>query len=806
MKLNQIIQLDAMILGVQTARAGRNVRQEALSQRRRIRAREGQTVDTMRYVVKIRCIALVFALGGWALVACSSPSQPAQASPDADAAAATDADAAADTAPQPLGHPRLLYAPEHKAIVVGRQNQPPFDAVWTRLRAQAAELPATPTPGTWDSGVWAHNAAAAQANAVIAWALDDQTAAAKAKQLLLSFTDNLEDNTDADLDIHIQSVLLPFANTWDLLLATPWITPDEAKQAQTRIASVNRKFAAKYLEDGFSRMFSMVVTQNNHPLRAASAIGYVALAFPDEADATSWLDWATDQMDYLLGPKGHYVQSDGGVTEGPFYFSFGFAAVAPFLLALDRNSPASVVHHHTCITRNDNDPWNDNGCVEGEPFTLVNPLRDPTFMATLDWSVSLRRPSGVRATLDDTHVAITDGAALTTAIGGPSYLVWDWGTNAVMPFDTEKFDNLTPWYLAHVGDAAPAPPPWRNRFFPAGGQAVFRSGWGTDDLWLLLVADNGPARKSLHNHADGSSFALSAYGEDLLIDTGYYKPDATNNPLTMDAPSHNVILVDGVGAPKRGLLNAWGDTDAFLENTKDGEAVAWAEARISYEQAEIRRGIAFARKRYFVVADRIHSDVPTARKFQWRAHLWGGFDVGGTYTVAGHHVTLNRPLAGLAIDATTTAGEATFIEPPFTALEPPHVHDIDGSGNHAVADATVTAVAPGFLVVLAPHKAGATGDDGPLAVTSVPTGPLGGAWTIAGTTAGAPWQDVAWLRDAGAATTLTLPGPHTLETDAAFVLVSLAGDYALVAGGTHVALDGVALVTGNAAPVAIFSH
>ena len=49
-----------------------------------------------------------------------------------------------------------------------------------------------------------------------------------------------------------------------------------------------------------------------------------------------------------------------------------------------------------------------------------------------------------------------------------------------------------------------------------------------------------------------------AGGEDLLIDTGYYKPDATNNPLTMDAPSHNVILVDGVGAPKRGLLNAWG--------------------------------------------------------------------------------------------------------------------------------------------------------------------------------------------------------------------------------------------------------
>ena len=735
--------------------------------------------------------------------ACAPPASPQiAAAVDAD----TDVDVATDATPTPLVHPRLMYAPSQKAIIAARQNQPPFDAVWKRLRDQAAATPPVPTAGTWDTSVWAQNASAAQANAVMAWALDDAAAGAKAKQLLLGLTDNLEDNTDLDLDIHIPSVLMPLANTWDLLLATPWLTDAEAKQAQTRIASVTRKFVARNLDDSFMKTVSFVFTQNNHPLRAASAIGYVALAFPDEPDATRWLDWATDQMDYLLGPKGHYVQSDGGVSEGPFYFSFGFAAAVQFLLALDRNSPASTVHHHTCITRNDVDPWTDNGCVEGEPFTLVNPLRDPRFMSTLDWSVSLRRPSGLRAVLDDSHLAITDGAALTTSLGGANYLIWDWGTNAIMPFDTEKFDNLTPWYLAYVADVTPAPPPWRNRFFPEGGQAVFRSGWGTDDLWLMLVADHGPARKSLHNHADGASFALAAYGEDLLIDTGYYKPDAMNNPLTTDAPSHNVILIDGVGAPKRGVLNAWGDTDAFLENTKDGEMVAWAEARIAYEQAGIRRGIAFARQRYFVVADRIHSDVNTPRTFQWRAHLWAGFDVDGAYAVTGNRVTVDRPLAGLSIDVTTTAGAPTFVEPAFKALQPPHVHDISGSGNHAVADATITAVAPGFLAVLAPYKAGTIGADGPLTVTAVAAGTAGAAWIIEGTKAGVKWHDVAWLRDAGAAPLLTLPGPHTLETDAEFVLVSESGDYALLAGGSRVALDGVALISNNSAPVAVVSH
>ncbi len=701
-------------------------------------------------------------------------------------------------------HPRLMFTKEHKAIIVARQNKPPFDAMWQRLRDQAAATPAAPTPGTWDSGLWSQYAFAAQANAILAWALDDAAAGAKAKQLLLALQDNLEDNDDLDLDIHIPGVLLPYANAWDLLQATPWITADEAKQAQKQLASVTRKFVAKNLDDSFMRMVSFIFTQNNHPLRAASSIGYIALAFPDDPDATRWLDWATDQMDYLLGPKGHYVQSDGGVVEGPFYFSFGFGAVVPFLLALDRNSPADAVHHHTCITRNDVDPWDDNGCVEGEAFTLKNPLRDPTFLSTLDWSIALRRPSGVRAVLNDTHVAVTNGAALLTSLGGANYLLWDWATNAVLPYDTQKFQDLTAWYLGLVADVTPAPPPWRNRFFPAAGHATFRSGWGTDDLWLMLVADHGPARKSLHNHADGASFALSAYGEDLLIDTGYYKPDSMQNPLTTDSPSHNVILVDGVGAPKRGLLNTWGDTDAFLENTHDGEMVAWAEGRIAYEKAEIRRGIAFARKRYFVVADRIQSEVATPRTFQWRAHLWAGFDVGGTYTLAGNRLTIDRQHGGLLIAATTTAGDPTFVEPPFKPLKPPHVHDTDGSGNHAVADATISAVAPGFLVVLAPFKEGATEDDGPLTVTAVTAGAASGAWTIDGVTAGTKWRDVAWLRDANAGSTLTLADGHTLETDAAFVLVAESGAYALIAGGTHLTLDGKSLIANNAAPVAVF--
>lgn len=165
-------------------------------------------------------------------------------------------------------------------------------------------------------------------------------------------------------------------------------------------------------------------------------------------------------------------------------------------------------------------------------------------------------------------------------------------------------------------------------------------------------------------------------------------------------------------------------------------------------------------------------------------------------------MTVDRKLAGLTLDAATTAGDPTWVEPPFTPLEPPFVHDFGTPGNHAVVDATISAVSPGFLVVLAPYAEGAKGADGPLAVSAVSAGSGGAAWTIAGGTSAAPWRDDAWLRDASAPTTL-VEGSHTLETDARFVLLSEAGDYALVADGTHVTLDGTALIHDNAKPVAV---
>ena len=64
--------------------------------------------------------------------------------------------------------------------------------------------------------------------------------------------------------------------------------------------------------------------------------GYVALAFPDHPEATTWADWSFSELEYLWGPQGRYVQPDGGISEGPFYGNFAWAPSALlFVAALD---------------------------------------------------------------------------------------------------------------------------------------------------------------------------------------------------------------------------------------------------------------------------------------------------------------------------------------------------------------------------------------------------------------------------------------------------------------------------------------
>lgn len=676
-------------------------------------------------------------------------------------------------AEQPADERFLIADPALLDVVRERRERAPFDAVWATVVERSEMELREPDASTWDHSALGHNARIAQAAAFRAWVDGDADAAARAVAALDTLEADIDRNPDWDINIRMPHTVTCGANAVELLEEAGFATAAQADAWRDVIGAIGEEAYARFVLNDAMRQIALGVSQNNHPIRTASAIGYAALADLDRPGAMERLDWVVSELDYLLGPGGQYIQADGVVSEGPHYYAFGMGAGFAMLIGLDNRMDPAHVYTRDCINRQDIDPWAGHGCVDGEGFVLSNPIRNDLLQATADWSVAQRLPTGHRPPRDDSYLVSVNGLPLLTHWGAPDHLVWDWVDNDDAPLELGKGMDLAVHHLLYAdGDPAAGPPDWTTRAFEDGGEITFRSGWDTDARWLHLAADAGASRKTLHDHVDGTSFQLAAYGDYLLIDTGYYKPNELDNAKTAHAPSHNVLPIDGEGAPRKGLLTDFGDTDAFLEGVSLGDRVEWAEARMAFADAELTRGVAMVDGRFFVIADLVETDVTEAREHRWRVHLNAGFDAGGTWALTGDGATLARASGAASVHIASTGGAPTVEEPPYSPLQAPHVYLFDGdrqARDHAVVDAVVEGRAPGFLAVLAPWKVGVEdGAEAPLVVEplAVPAGVA--AWSVTDAD-GSVWLAV--LRDADAPGTVDIGG-GTLETDAQVVLAS----------------------------------
>ena len=758
-------------------------------------------------------LALATLLAGCHDGADASPPDAPDAGVALDAAggldATDDADAGADLGPLPPwpARPALVTRPDRKAAILAHADVAPWSGFVADLRGNAAGDCVEDTNAVWDIGTHVSNAYIAQANAVLAWLFDDAAAAGKARACLRFV------RTDWETSRGLNHAMAPFsiasAVAWDLMAGTSMFPAAEAAEARRRLVLVNEKFFDRTAVDPANRWAALTVTQNNITIRSSAAMAYVALAFPDEPRSREILDFAAGELDYLWGPKGRYIEDDGVVSEEPFYFGYGFPPALAFFAAMRNAWPADRWLGRTCINRNDKDPWAPIDCVEGEAYRWEDPLAAPganphadRLWSAFDWSLDHRMPSGLRSTTGDGAMRTQNAGLLLAAFSGRARYAWDARRNDRGGVDTDRGLNLLPQHLFEIdAEAADDEPAWTSSAHRTSGHVTLRSDWGPDALWLLALAESGPARKTLHDHADGTSYALWAYGEYLLLDAGYYKPDSLANAVTADAPSHNVILIDGQGAPKRGLLNNFGDADASLDRFVDGPRLDYAEVSQSYESTTIHRSVVMVRNRYALVADRLETQSADARDHAWRVNGFAGYDSGGSYALDADGVTFTRAKAGLRVAIASNAGEPVVGEPPYVENAAPHVHaigDDPGTSHHAVGDAVVRGVAPGFLAVLAPWKAGAAAGapEAPLTVTRLAS--TGG--TAAFTVSGAHGTDVVWLRTPTGPATLAVPGGKTLTTDAELVVANLDDGLLLYRGGTGVTWDGAKHTGATAAP------
>ncbi len=641
------------------------------------------------------------------------------------------------TGPEPRRH--LLYRPEHKPLILGRLDSHPYDRVHDRIQAIAAEELQADEPGSWDRRVNIHNADVVQANAVLAWLHDDDAAAAKALEGLATIESEFwRTHGVSDINIRMPHFNLGMTDGIGLLLDAGYLSEDEAAPFIAELADINAQFYEDYVQGELLRNIWLTPAQNNHPIRTAAAIGYVAMAFPEAPGSDEQLNWAVSEMDYLWSPATPYVQADGGVSEGPFYFGFAWGVSTLFFAAMHNGMDPDHSYVRSCINRSDKDPWTGHGCVEGESFTFDNPLFSDSFHATAEWSLALSLPSGHRPPLADAYFNPFNGGGLLTGFGGDPTLVWDWERNVDRPYEMRHGIETAPAHLLWLDPdavAAAAPPEWTSRYLPDAGHAVFRSGWDADAVWMLLVAEGGDARKTVHDHADGLSLSMAAYGEYLLLDPGYYKPNPLNNARTSAPEAHNKILIDGSAGPDKGLLVDWGDTDAQLTDWHQGDGWELARGSTSYEDTDFVRTVLFIEGRWAAVVDQLDTAQTEARPHSWRMNGYAGHGSGGSFELRDDGARWERALAGVDVYLASDAGDMSFVEPEFHEDDAPNVHqfELDRSvATHAVMDGEITAVAPGFVAVLAPYRVGvdASSPDAPLTVSRTGQGWAVGDWEV----------------------------------------------------------------------------
>lgn len=707
--------------------------------------------------------------------------------------------------------PWLVARPEHKGLVLSRVEREPYATILAGIRYTASrDYEEDGDPAVWDVFAISRNAQVAQANALLVWLFDDQDAAEKARGFFVRLRTDFENREHrSDIDVNMPQVLQGSIGAWDLLLGTAFFPEDEALAAAGKISEIASRFFDDFVEDEITHLVQLEYSQNNHNIRTAAALGYAAVAFPDHPDAAAWASWAFSELDFFWKPQGKYVQADGGISEGPFYGAFAWQASAALFLAMNNLFEAPPRFLTDCRTRIYSDPWTEHRCEEGEELVYHDFIRDPSFHAIMEWYVALRLPWGPLPPLADSMMKTYAGSAFLSSFGGSGLHWWAWANDKDWPYQLIQSDDLSLHHLLYLDDSVIAEePPWTSRFFHDSGHAVFRSDWSHDARWLLLVAEAGAARKAAHNQVDGMSISLAAYGEYLLVDPGYVKDEGSIifRVKTAAPEAHNLVLIEGGAAPDKKPFPAFGDADAHLLNTINGERIEYAEAHQDYRESSLERSVVFVEGRYFVVADRIRTDHTQPREHAWRMSGYAGYGSGGLFELRPDGARWERQRAGVDVYLACTAPFLEVLEPPFVAGEVPHVHLFDlprVTTEHGVMDGRVLDRAPAYLGLLLPYRVDAAHlAERPLPAEALFLGDRAVAWTVEFGDA----TDLALVREPQADESFVLPGGLVLDTDAELVVVRLSGPrpFALIARGTRLVLDGQLLLVAQAGEPVIF--
>lgn len=368
---------------------------------------------------------------------------------------------------------------------------------------------------------------------------------------------------------------------------------------------------ARHLERYLSTYFS----PNTHITGEGLGLVFVGALVPELAGAQRWRQLGLDVLATWLPRQ---VRADGGYFEQALQYHRYTTEFTLQLLLLD----------------------------ERHDWGFRARLR-PVLLRLLDYMQAITRPDGTIPLIGD-----DDGGKLVDLDGQPPDDVRAVFAQAAAWLGSAEFayaatEGSAPraaalWLLGpraadRLATLTPRPPNGLSRAFRDTGTFVLRDGWGRDAMYVAFDCGPHGAINAGHAHADVLALVASAYGRNLLVDSGTFSYPGPERNAFRGAVAHNALLVDGEGSSvpaadafqwrttAHGRLLAWveGPDFTYVEGTHDGFA------RLP-DPVTHRRGLLFVPRLGWIVRDRIDATEEHAVDVHW--HLAPGLTLGASNT------------------------------------------------------------------------------------------------------------------------------------------------------------------------------
>ncbi|MEO0861865.1 MAG: DUF4962 domain-containing protein [Pseudomonadota bacterium] len=361
---------------------------------------------------------------------------------------------------------------------------------------------------------------------------------------------------------------------------------------------------------------------DSHAVRSVSLTlipACIALLEDDDQDVQDWLNYCIEFLYTVYSPWG---DADGGWAEGAQYWMMGMAYLIDAANRL-------------------------------KSYTGLDLYQRPFLQNTGDFPLFCNAPNTRRASFGDDS-ALGDLPAIKTGLNmrqlagvtGKGAYQWYCDHNLALNPGTEMAFYNWGWWDTHFDELVfqtdfpvvdATPPEGGLRHFKGIGWVGVQHAMDDPDRHIQFVFKSSPYGSISHSHGDQNAFCLSAYGEDLAIQSGHYV--AFNSTMHRNwrrqTRSKNAILINGKGQyAEKDKTKAMAATGKILaaEDRDDhiyihGDATA-AYQSLSPEVTRAAREVYFVHGDYFVIVDSVDASEPVT--LEWLLHANTAFDLGKT--------------------------------------------------------------------------------------------------------------------------------------------------------------------------------